>query len=536
MADIKHVNSVVDRDFRNRINQLIDIVNGIGTSLNDLVVKGVMTTEQYSQLLTAINGLVKIGEVDLDTLSADLKTEIEQINNKIDKGNVSVFDINKNLGKLDQTFLSDELLQQIAGTAPINAVPADDSITSDKLVKESVTPDKTSFFKPSEINLFNGEYKKWALIGGSGNYRLVENYDPYFGGLAIIPVSPNTTYTIKIHEKEKSNVFRIGWSKDYPKFVDNQFYLTGAIPTINLDSITWTNDDSNYLYAYVSNNGSNPKLQVEEGDEASDFQSYFILDEDLIPKKEETKEHNIVIEDPVNGYPLRPDLPSVVYHGVSEPTDAEPFDEWRKTGGYPYFFDLSKTDTTEFTKFGTENIDLSIKTDFYDGKSALSLNSTTPSIKGVIWDKVKDDYMKTQEMFSEMRTNSTNYRSASHLHYYSSDGVNESYYAIGVYGTSLIITKKTLEGSNTDISVKGTTINTTVPFRLRTRVTEDGVIMAKIWQADQNEPLAWGIEFKDSTALIPTRNIGLYSFFSETSVRELGVSTGGMTAPKRKWW
>lgn len=49
---------------------------------------------------------------------------------KLDKnGLISVNQIDKNQGKIDQTYLTDELLQQIAGTAPIQSVPADGSIT-----------------------------------------------------------------------------------------------------------------------------------------------------------------------------------------------------------------------------------------------------------------------------------------------------------------------------------------------------------------------------------------------------------------------
>ena len=159
MTNIKHVNSVVDRDFRNRINQLIDVVNSLGVSIDELVVSGAMTTEQYSQLLTAINGLVKKGEVNKDTLSTELKNEIEKINNKIDKGSISVTDINKNLGKLDQTFLSDELLQQIAGNAPINAVPADNSITSEKIVFDSLSMNRGKVYPLKLHQLGSGDLK-----------------------------------------------------------------------------------------------------------------------------------------------------------------------------------------------------------------------------------------------------------------------------------------------------------------------------------------------------------------------------------------
>jgi hypothetical protein len=64
-----------------------------------------------------------------------------KLDNKMNKGDsISVGQINKNAGKLDQTYMSDAFLQQIAGNAPINTVPADKSITIDKLVDELANP------------------------------------------------------------------------------------------------------------------------------------------------------------------------------------------------------------------------------------------------------------------------------------------------------------------------------------------------------------------------------------------------------------
>lgn len=157
MTNIKHVNSVVDRDFRNRINQLIDVVNSVGVSIDELVVKGVMTTEQYRNLLTAINGLVKIGGVDIDTLSEDLRNKILEVDSKIEFGKVSVLDIDKNLGKIDQTFLSEDLLKQIAGTANINSVPADNSITTQKVADKAITNAKLSTSFASVKRIFNAD-------------------------------------------------------------------------------------------------------------------------------------------------------------------------------------------------------------------------------------------------------------------------------------------------------------------------------------------------------------------------------------------
>lgn len=175
MTNIKHVNSVVDRDFRNRINQLIDVVNSVGVSIDELVVKGVMTTEQYSQLITAINGLVKIGEIGEDTLSSELRNKIYEVDSKLERGKVSVNDIDKNLGKIDQTFLTDELLQQIAGAAPINATVADGSVTTVKMADKAITNAKLSnsfasvkrIFTSDNLNTLTNEGVYYKFVGAS---------------------------------------------------------------------------------------------------------------------------------------------------------------------------------------------------------------------------------------------------------------------------------------------------------------------------------------------------------------------------------
>lgn len=97
------------------------------------------------------NSQVKIREIEseLNQTNAQLSENINELESKtnaeisdtqafisllflqkLDKnGSISVNQIDKNQGKIDQTYLTDELLQQIAGTAPIQSVPADGSIT-----------------------------------------------------------------------------------------------------------------------------------------------------------------------------------------------------------------------------------------------------------------------------------------------------------------------------------------------------------------------------------------------------------------------
>ena len=80
MANIKHVNSVVDREFRNRINQLIDSINAQGKSIQDLVAEGQLTPTQYAELIKDVNGLLKSGEVKKYDLGSELVAEIERVN------------------------------------------------------------------------------------------------------------------------------------------------------------------------------------------------------------------------------------------------------------------------------------------------------------------------------------------------------------------------------------------------------------------------------------------------------------------------
>ena len=124
--NLQRTGALWNRDNRNGINSNWQRLESLFDVINDLLVEGEMSADQYAQVITALNGLVK-------------------------KGEVAVSDIDKNKGKFDQTYLSDKLLQQIAGNTPINAVPADGSITTEKLADKSAKREKLS-----DRFLFNG--------------------------------------------------------------------------------------------------------------------------------------------------------------------------------------------------------------------------------------------------------------------------------------------------------------------------------------------------------------------------------------------
>lgn len=123
---------------------------------------------------------LKMGD-RMDEFSSQLseKANKNDVNNKLiekmDKNttDISITQINKNKGKIDQTFLAEELLQQIVGNAPINAVPADGSITSIKLADDSVTYEKAEFFNVEEsYNKFDKDSitNIGYVLNGKGGY------------------------------------------------------------------------------------------------------------------------------------------------------------------------------------------------------------------------------------------------------------------------------------------------------------------------------------------------------------------------------
>ena len=123
---IPKINSSHGSDTRNIINTAIDSINTQGKSIQDLVAKGQLTPTQYAQLISIVNG-------------------------NVSKGSITAADIDKNNFKLDQTYMSDSLLQMMAGNTPINAVPANGSITTEKMAQTSVNKTILS----NEVNLFS---------------------------------------------------------------------------------------------------------------------------------------------------------------------------------------------------------------------------------------------------------------------------------------------------------------------------------------------------------------------------------------------
>ena len=229
--------SIWDRPNRNALNNLSKSVEQQGKSIQDLVADGQLTPTQYAELISIVNGNIK-------------------------QGDVSVHDINKNLGKFDETYLSDELLNQISGDAGINVTPKILSIESAHLNSSAVTPTKTSFAKMGR-NKFDGIYYEGLNIqGGLSNGVLGELEN---GLVAIFPVEGGKTYTVS-KENGSGDRFRIATHGSFPKVGEVLSNYQISNDTINLARVTLA-ENENHIIVYVSTGAVAPpkQLMVEEG-------------------------------------------------------------------------------------------------------------------------------------------------------------------------------------------------------------------------------------------------------------------------------
>ena len=101
------------------------------TSWDDLLnkpnipsIEGLATTEYVDREAEKTNAQLSQNITDVSYYISQLFKEKMNIGDMI-----SINQINKNTGKIDQSYLSDELIQMIAGTSPVSMVPADGSIT-----------------------------------------------------------------------------------------------------------------------------------------------------------------------------------------------------------------------------------------------------------------------------------------------------------------------------------------------------------------------------------------------------------------------
>lgn len=177
------------------------IAKGIETAYDDASENGNANMEVKLARGTEPNLNSRLNKMDNtdEEVKSQLAEKAQQIidlnETKMNKSttNIAVSQINKNLGKFDQTFFTEETIQQWTGGTPVNSTPAREGITRDKLADNSVPFNVLSFVKKSN-NLFNKNKVTAGFSISSTTGELVAS--PSFNVSEFVYVKANQLYSL----------------------------------------------------------------------------------------------------------------------------------------------------------------------------------------------------------------------------------------------------------------------------------------------------------------------------------------------------
>ncbi len=154
----------------------------------------------------------------------------------------------------------------------------------------SIKPEKTTFFEKTR-NLFDGVYHKYYLGGTTGTSGYLFKGDDK-RRTAIIPVVQGKTYYVKVHDPSLSNNYRIGLNEVIPTVYEpstNGAKITNFLIYNDIQKEgAFTSTLTGYAFINVSNNASEPRLQVEEGTAATTYIPSRIISKEFIPEPDMT--------------------------------------------------------------------------------------------------------------------------------------------------------------------------------------------------------------------------------------------------------
>lgn len=157
----------------------------------------------------------RMDEINLRTFNQKV---VAQLDEKLNQGEVTVSDIDKNQGLFDQTYFSDEVKQQWAGNTPINAVPADRSLVTGKFADEAVDNTKLkeniTKYLPTALNDYVWELGGMYLGNDQASTTRMRTRNGEYVRLYagdIITVGTNYQVLLTLFNSNRSYVSDTGW-------------------------------------------------------------------------------------------------------------------------------------------------------------------------------------------------------------------------------------------------------------------------------------------------------------------------------------
>lgn len=481
----------------------------------------------------------------VDDLSAEVDSKIGDVTQQLaDTAKKNEIRESTAVRPINVSEMDTETKQLFTGGAV--AVVGAKAVGKENIKERAVTSAKFADSIPTR-NLFNGDYINGILFQ-SGDRTLLyprNNYDAFLGKIGIIPLEANETYTVSFPESGHSHL-RIGIHSSIPSFTDTNAtplsttvyspLNTGPVPS----KYTFTNTASGkYALIYVSNAGVEPKMQVEKGTVATEYVPHRLLSLSAIepiPLPDTRSSVATIIEDPATGYAPRPDGLSVVWIGPNEPTQAEPYDEWRQTEGFTYFVDFSKVDSSYITSNWTDVLTPFVSKTLVDG----SLQLVSPPVNqnvGIVWSEVPPELDNEIYFKGKFISSTISGQALSTMHrFVSGEGVWGFVFA-GLFGSVnfRVARKRPIDSSAVELARVPHNININNPYHQISRI-DGNRIRAKVWQDGTKEPKEWLVDVIDPSILSESTGVGFYNFNGDKtmSISVVGVGTGGMRAPHRK--
>jgi hypothetical protein len=235
-----------------KLNSAIDLVNNFQAQVDQLVIEGDSSVE-------AAQARVSAAGTTFTTLRDRLNNNDASLAGKVNKGQVTVADIDKNQGKFDQTYLTDELLQQIAGTAPINATPSLLGVTTGMLANKSVTYEKTEFMSRGKNYFDYSKAIKDKYPNNTGALLTLVGYST-----SDLIYAEAGTYTIK----NARWVVVYNGAKQVVNYLDNASTMLHTVTLTENGYIVVSGYDGNQDKYYLQT------CQLEKGSTATTFEQY----------------------------------------------------------------------------------------------------------------------------------------------------------------------------------------------------------------------------------------------------------------------
>lgn len=159
--------------------------------------EGVLTSKKFTIKVTASQTSREVESTGEFKALTEALNKANSINNKIDRGEkIPVSQLDKNNGKLDQTYFTDEFLQQMAGNTPVNATPSDKGITSEKYADKSIQANAIGELALDSIGLV-GRFVEENIENLVGDYNSYMNeIQMNFSGSGQSNISNDGTYPL----------------------------------------------------------------------------------------------------------------------------------------------------------------------------------------------------------------------------------------------------------------------------------------------------------------------------------------------------